>query len=438
MKMEMESLHNPNQAETAGPGPSSQRTSYRDAQVWKDIKAETGFASYEEYMEFYEDVRPDFDYKLQWRKIQELQFEIDRREGKPVNTNNTVIYDISMHEGFPAQLSLRCYCESGTELIQALRKPPDGVCVQLVLCLRTNSPLNQEMVDTLGLGLRLDLDDFDYRERWSPPPRKSGPRIKSIFGDQTVAAISQGFMRDLANEVPVVLVASASGLYLWRLLASNITINYCERPPFCKSPTVFGPFDDNRSDNDDHLGMLSLAYARAVQNFIVQDRDLQPTKQSLLLSAMSPLLYAAACRTTESFNRFQDLYTRVIYTKPDESTERKDDDKSRLDMERLELRRITEVDENLLGQFSRCLGSEAQLELSEQPSYVAIVAELRSLIADARRLDAEVRDFKQIQVGDLALKESHKSIELSNAQIREAKSGKFPTNVMCVDYTNVF
>ena len=422
--MEMESLHTSNQAETAEPGPSSQSASYRDAQVWKDIEAETGFASYEDYLEFYRDTRPDVGYKL-WT-IRHSKSGSARIE--------TVIYDLSIQENSSADLTLRCHCYSGTELIQALRKPPDGVCVQLVLWHRTDSPLSQEMTDTLGLGLRLDLDDFDYRKHRSPPLRKSGPRIKSIFGEQTVAAISRGFMRDVTNEVPVVLVAAASEASFWNLLGSDFVANHCEDPPFCKSPRVVMPFESIMGRYGS-LERTSLDYGRAVQYFIVQGRDVQPTELSLLLASLSPLLYAEVYHITFYINRVQELYTDAVFRVSNESGESTYLLEC-LDKQRSRLRRITEVNEDLLGQFSRYLGSEGRSDLSNQPSYVSVVANLRSLIADARRLDAEVRDFKQIQVGDLSLKESQKSIELSNAQIREAKSGKFP-NDMCISYTKV-
>ena len=220
--MEMESLDNLDDAETTNSSHSSQPAAYRNAQVWKDIEAETGFASYEDYLEYYKDVQHDILMKmerLQLHKENVQQYKERTKDIPAIVRTRTVIYDLSTEERYPSQPSLRCHCESGTELIQALRKPPNGVCVQLVFWLRSNSLLDQEMVDTLGLGLRLDLDDFDYRGRGSPLPRKSGPRIKSIFGEQTVAAISQGFMRDVANEVPVVLVASASGARYWDLLA---------------------------------------------------------------------------------------------------------------------------------------------------------------------------------------------------------------------------
>ena len=433
----MESLHNSNLAETAETGPSSQPASYRDAQVWKDIKAETGFASYEDYLEFYMDIRPGFDSKLV--KLRN-KMRGARRFG--LEWDETVIYDLSIQENSSIKLSLRCYCKSGTELIQALRKPPEGVCVQLVLWFRTSSLLDQEMVDTLGLGLRLNPNDFDYRKRWSPPPRKSGPRIKSIFGEQTVAAVSQGFMPDVANEVPVVLVASTSEAHYWHLLASSFVAKYCETPPFCKSPRVIMPFEEAMGDyfTSERAGLV---YARAVQNFIVQGGDVQPNKESLLLAALSPLLYAELCRITYRINEVQARYTDLVFVVSDESGKSRvlqehlnKDLQQDLDKHRLELRRITEVNEDVLGQFSRYLDSEGHSDLTNQPSYVSIVANLRSLIADARRLDAEVRDFKQIQVGDLALEESRKSIELSNAQIREAKSGKFQDG-MCAEYADM-
>ena len=153
------SLDISDQAETAEPGPSRQPALYRDAQVWKDIKAETGFTSYAEYLEYYVKVRPDFSGKLSRHQNNSKRF------GNNGSARiQTFIYDLSIQEDSSTRLSRRCRCASGTELIQNLRKPPDGVCVQLVLWFRDNFPLSQETVDTLGLGLGLDVDDFYHRE----------------------------------------------------------------------------------------------------------------------------------------------------------------------------------------------------------------------------------------------------------------------------------
>lgn len=412
--MEMESLHTLDNIQTADSGSSSKSASYRDAQVWKDIEAETGFASYADYLGYYSDVRQDFGYK--WEEYQKLPEDEDAMPAD--KRHRTIVYDLLIQGNYLTKLSLRRICDSGTELIQALRKPPDGISVQLVLWFTSDLSLNQEMVDALVLGLKLDLDDFKSRKPWSPAPKKFACQVKSIFSEQTVATISQDFMPDVANAVPVVLVAGRHdywGTFYLRDKGGN--------PPVLKSPGQSMRFEVMSKTNGT-LEIAGRAYARAVEHFVMQDTVLYSTKPFLLLAAMSPLLYAEACRITEVFDSVQRLYTRVFFWSRDSHAGFSWGGKEALAAERLELRRVLEMIEDLLGQFSSYSDDKIYPDLSRQLSNVAIVAQLRSLIADARRLDAEVRDSKQVQVGDLALEESRKAIDLSNAQIREAKSGK--------------
>lgn len=53
-----------------------------------------------------------------------------------------------------------------------------------------------------------------------------------------------------------------------------------------------------------------------------------------------------------------------------------------------------------------------------------IKADWTILLDEERRFESDVRDYLQLQVGNLALEESRRSIELVNSQIQEAKSGK--------------
>lgn len=414
--MEMESLHTPDNIQTAESGPSSKPASYKDAQVWKDIEAETGFASYADYLDYYSGVRPSFEFKRE--QYQNLPQDED---AMPANKRHrTVIYDLSVQESSLTKLSLRRICDSGTELIQALRKPPDGVCVQLVLWFTSDVSLNQEMADTLVLGLKLNLDDFTshhFRTPWSSALKKSACQVKSISGEQTVATILQDFMPDVANAIPVVLIASRPEI--WEIPDFEFAGGTVGKPPILKTPRQSMPFEDN----DHRIWKAVQLFTRAVEHFLMQDTVLHSTKPFLLLAALSPLLYREACRIRDTFNFAQDLYTDIVFVDPDTHGGR-NDWQDLLDRQRSKLRRVLEVSEDLLGQFSRYLGSEAHSHLSERSSYGGIVTTLRSLITDARRLDAEIRDFKQARVGALALEESRKAIDLSNAQIREAKSGK--------------
>ncbi len=63
-------------------------------------------------------------------------------------------------------------------------------------------------------------------------------------------------------------------------------------------------------------------------------------------------------------------------------------------------------------------------EAFQSTSLTAVEDELRQARLEASRLETEIRDFLQLQTGELALQESRKSIELSNSQIEEAKRGQ--------------
>lgn len=228
----MGSLHTLNDIQTAASGPSRKSASYRDAQFWKDIIAETGFASYADYVEYYGDFWLEFGLgRIGYREMPESEDDMPADK-----QHRTTIYDLSIQENSLPKLSLRRYCNSGTDLIQALRKPPDGVCVQLVLWFHTELPLNQEMTDTLVLGLKLDIDGLRCRRPWSYAPKKFARQVKSIFGEETVAAISDTFMPDVANVVPVVLVASSACEFnYWDDHSLKALGDGNEKPPILRS-----------------------------------------------------------------------------------------------------------------------------------------------------------------------------------------------------------
>ncbi|CAF9919847.1 MAG: hypothetical protein ALECFALPRED_001319 [Alectoria fallacina] len=55
--------------------------------------------------------------------------------------------------------------------------------------------------------------------------------------------------------------------------------------------------------------------------------------------------------------------------------------------------------------------------------FIEIEDQLQQAHLEAHRLENEIRDYLQLQIGELALQESRKSIELSGSQIEEAKRG---------------
>lgn len=409
--MEMDSLPSEDHPETAEPGPSSERPSserpsYKDAQVWKDIEAETGFASYADCLRFYRDVRPDFGDRLEESQKMPEELRIEENDLNARYMPSIVIYDLSKKENLPTSLSLRGYYRSGTELIQALREPPDDVCVQLVLWSFWENSLNQETTDALVLGLNLDIQFLDqlgtlpHRVRRSRENRLvfHTSELRSVVGNGTVATISQTSMSEVANVVPVLPVA-----------IDSTPLNREQTPE-----TILAEDDYRGPRIRGHL------YARTVEQFIVQGQSPTPSKAFLFLAAVSPLLYIEGYRVQERFNKLQVTYGQLTqngYKRLEKI----------LDRERLKLRRNLEEAEDRVSQIFRYLGSKVDVDWSKEPSYVSFRADWKNLVDGARRLESEVRDYMQLQVGNLSLEESRRSIELSNLQIRESKSVKIFT-----------
>lgn len=439
--MEMDSLPPANPPETAEAGPSSERPSYKDTQVWKDIEAETGFASCADYLEFYKDVRGDFVYRL--REFENMPVDLVTAEKNlPTNQRSSiVIYDISKKENLPISLSLRRHCHLGTELIQALREPSDDVCVQLVLWTLQPESINQEIADTLVMGLKLDLrflEDLGAMcqriNKSTRRPRKAfrASQINHVLISETLTTISQG-----ANAVPVLLVISLTERFehVERVLAQDIH----ETPLVHRTaPGEKRPFGETDINGRMKAGQI---FARIVEHFIVQGQSAIPSKAFLLLAATSPLLYYQGHKVRRKYNVLQDTYSEIAVADAHQRAfdtsdmKYKDFDKA-LDRYRRELRQALEDAEDQASEILRYLGSEVSLDCSKEPSYMSLKADLKHLIDEARRLETKVRDYMQLQVGNLSLEESRRSIELSNLQIGESRSGKFVES-NCTGYTNI-
>lgn len=96
---------------------------------------------------------------------------------------------------------------------------------------------------------------------------------------------------------------------------------------------------------------------------------------------------------------------------------------AKLHRERFWLRRSVEDSDDGLTHFESYISAEDANYLPGSAVYLNTKQEMDQINKEARRLDAEVRDYLQLVVGNLALEESRKSIELSNHQILEGKRG---------------
>ena len=191
------------------------------------------------------------------------------------------------------------------------------------------------------------------------------------------------------------------------------------KPPFSRSTRLYQQISEAHP------------YAKTVEEFITQSRPAIPTEAVLLLAAVSPLIYLETHRVRKASIDVQDTYDELISCKLDhlsiagmEHTDVTGD----LDIGRLVLRHTLEKCEDHVRQIFRYLCSDIDVDWSKEPSYMSIEVDWKSLIEESRRLETEVRDYMQIQVGNLSLEESRRSIELSSIQIRESQSGQLYSN----------
>lgn len=384
--MEMDSLPTLDHTRTAEPDLPGAPPSYRDAQVWKDLKAETGFASCADYLEYYNDVRTLFEFLL--KQFQQLPEDLATAENAMVSRRNLTtlnempaayqtwitIYDLSHQEDLPISLSLRRNRHSGTELIQALREPPDNVGVQLVFWSFQAESLNQEMVDALVLGLKLDpqlLRDYENIQHMGSHLPSRGFRssqINRVEGKGIITTLSQNYMPGKANAVPVLLVACDSLAPEVGDLRNESLIGGDSGNPHIYRPAL--------REKKGYRAMKKYhrrpqAYARAVESFIERDRLATPSKAFLLLAATSPLLYTEAYRVREVSSEVRETYDEVtsarINGRDTSDTDYKGLDQD-LDRMRLELRWTLEVAEDRVSRLFRYLGSKAHLDWSKERS----------------------------------------------------------------------
>ena len=95
------------------------------------------------------------------------------------------------------------------------------------------------------------------------------------------------------------------------------------------------------------------------------------------------------------------------------------------------LRRILEdfLDgSDALRRFAQTQGTSADLE---DEVFAPFQVESRTVTEEARRLEAEICDYMQYQVGSMALEESKRSIQTSSVRLQEAQRSMPPIPAFC-------
>ena len=398
------------------------------SRLWADLKTRTGYSSYDEcMMEGYEEDKDPlgieaFHLFASFRELYEYSSSESRFKAK---SPTCAILDLATGEDSQPRISLHCCSSSASVLLAALRQPPKGVAVQIVLW--KTSEFNERMVNAIGLGLGIHYRFFHIlfamSGRHSRVTRENDPyRLDrrqlapdSIAIGDAVVTIPRHYHSLYPEATPVVLIASENFSTL------NNKLHMYVDEHFGLSSLTVGSLSEPR----DKIPPWLSAYCRI---FLEAERDpIMGDSADLLFRPLIPMVCFNTFSIREKCDSVRKDYNDfIIHLESSRKATQLED----LFKWRNDLRRTIEKSEDTLDQLPRFLSSNRILslqrrkKLSEKPW---IENEIKKVHLEAYRLEIEIRDYLQLQTGVVAIDESRKSIQLSNLQIEEGKRGKFDT-----------
>ena len=390
-------------------------------QLEADLKGQTGYGSYIDYLGTYGESD---------QEIRKLKNDLSCSE---TSKYTCVVLDLSRTPNSHANVNLRCRTSSPAEILTSLRHPPAESSVQILLW--SVSGIDPDLVSALGLSFKIDAPFFEaVHARVEAPElrhRPSGrdgsfpdrryqlpfaPCYAEIGGNIVTMAVSH--RPGQLHSVPVVLIAGTN----WKF--PEITWK-----PDCSLDGAADKDSYQTCDpsewwqHEDDIG----GYARVLHWCLENGNSGHDNSTDLIPFALLPLVYMNAFRMHYECDLTRYSYLNMLeklMPSPRDQDDRKrkeDIDISNVYRLRFLLRRSVERVEDESEGLIRYMNWQGLTNWL--PAYMEFVERYRRAPKSAHRLEAEIRDFLQLQVGEMGLEESRKSIELSSLQIEESKRG---------------
>ena len=340
------------------------------------------------------------------------------------------ILDLSDKDSRP-RVSLRCCSSSASVFLAYLRQPAIGGAIRIVLW-RT-SEIGEDMVNAIGLGLKIHPRFFyilctmsgrlysGFAESDRLDQRPLAPNSIGIGG--FVVTKAHSYHATNLEVFPTVLIAGENFGTLSRKTRLDESLD-------CSSPPV-----GSLSESLDEVPAWINGYLRVLQHDIATE-GVSTTEDSaeLLFTSLIPVLWLNMFSIREKCHSIREDYYKFIVprdaflkslqkTQPryryvrEKSTRLED-----LFEWRKDLRRIIENSEDTLEQIQRFMRPQRVYGKRRERSWIE--DDTKQVHLEAHRLEAEIRDYLQLQTGVVAIQESRRSIELSNLQIEEGRRGK--------------
>ncbi|KAM0805950.1 hypothetical protein BDR22DRAFT_192223 [Usnea florida] len=389
------------------------RKRYRQTNVddlGNDSEAEIGYSSYTDYLEAYRGKSP---------YLGGIRYMLNAAIPSP--PYQFTILDLSNDKKSRALVLSRRDRKYDIGIVANLHQPPANVAVQILLW-NTEYYLGEDEVNVLGLGLKLDPRFFGALHPAEPGQNRRhwDPKYVTIAG--AVVTIVRHSNPNKVDAVPVVLIAGMEWeSELVDAVEEEIGDTYPFQPSASETFPVYAPRGmTKRHEHENYFRLLNWCLKN-------EGESLAEPKDSLL-KPLFPLIYLDLFRIRNFCEFLRQKHQRLLVS-PYYATEAAKLEKIHSDMpdDRLRLRAMVENSEDGLTHLLRYIRSQKCADWPLSKSWVRVENDLRATHREARRLEAQLRDYLQIKVGEWALQESKKSIELSNQQIEEGKRVKIFT-----------
>ncbi len=385
---------------------SSGITGEETDRLWADLKAEIGYDSYDTYLEANEGKQ------LYIKSLrQTLRAEANVRYS---GYQSCAIFDVHDGESDCPKIDLQYRGHSGTVILSALRHPSATAILRIVLW--DTQHLVEEMVDALGLGLRIQprffKSLFDRRQRARKFDIKQGRIAPDVIAiSRCVMTIARRYLPANQSITPVVLIAGVTGAE-WGIkeeLGESTAFQTLamQKMAIPYRPTVW-------------LFPWMQEYIHLLESDLEKGTGSGGDDTDLLFWSLSPIMKLSAFEIYQRCALTREKYVSFLAS----GNEAKRPEMENIFVTRSELRRLIEDSKDSSQQIRRFLSSQEPNDTCQTTLLTTIEGDLEQARVEASRVETEIRDFLQLQTGELALQESRRSIELANSQIEEAKRGQ--------------
>ena len=381
------------------------------------LKAETGYSSYADYVEAYSRKR---------QFLMRLLIHVNTPHHSHYMPRFTIL-DVSKEDNSGSQVVLRCCSKYAASIVTTLRQPPANVAVQILLW-KDYEYCCPTVLSILGLGLKIDPRFFEALN--SRRRRHLDPKHVTITG--AFANVLRHYNPELLDAAPIVLIARMKWV---SEIAEDAEEEIGDVLPFQYPAVETDRFQTDRGDpplNGQMFGPIHNEYpnyTRLLKWCLEKDEEPAVGVTNLTLQPLVPLFYLEILRIRRCCVHLRQGYY-ALYDNDMKDRDKKDmlgagkeEFISYLPEKRLRLRALVEDSEDVLDQFLRYVDSQQSSDLLLTRLWRKAEKDIRNTHREAARLEAQIRDSLQLQVGEWALQESKESIELSNRQIEEGKRG---------------